>query len=413
MLTTSGSLSQISLQEILRQCKLQQCTGTLSVFRAGMEKKMYFDAGTLVYIASNKSGERLAEFLISRGELTTSEAKALLQDSQRHAVGFTTSLLEKNIFDQPHLAMVMSQLALTTVADITSWTSGTFEFSAGLPDEVADGPVTILDEDIIAAVLQAGRENSSGDEQILRMVAQKIATASFHMPLLTQLITKLEKLWDNAQSKEILQIAYTDQVLTAYVLRVINAGTRSMEHQSLSLSAAERLYSPEHICGIIRAKAVTAQRAHQPEVIAQVQQHALNCALLAEQIAAQLGADSQLAYTCALLHNIGKAALIQLFADAKVQDHDVDAQVEKIHQNTGALLARRWNLPSAIYTAIRFYKNPAAAEENGLYAQIVYLSHNVTLNPDWMECCREQCPDINFELLHSDAIAANLALSIK
>jgi putative nucleotidyltransferase with HDIG domain len=341
------------------------------------------------------------------------EANALLKDSQRYAVGFTTSLLEKIIFEQPRLARILSLLASTTVADVTAWASGDFVFSAELPDAVTDGPVTILEEDIFAAVLQTGRENSTGDERILRMVAQKIATTSFHMPLLPQLIAKLEKLWDNAQSAEILQIAYADQVLTAYVLRVINAGVRSMEHPCLSLSAAERLYSPQHICGIIRAKAVTAQRAHQSEVIAQAQQHALNCALLAEQIAAQLGADTQLAYTCALLHNIGKAALIQLFADAKAQDPDIDEQIEKMHQNTGALLARRWNLPSAIYTAIRFYKNPAAAEENGLYAQIVYLSHNVTLNSDWMECCKEQCPDINFELLHSDAIAANLVLSTK
>ncbi|MCA1797842.1 MAG: HDOD domain-containing protein [Geobacteraceae bacterium] len=370
MQITQGPLTRISLPEILRQCKLQQSTGTLILNRAGIEKKLYFKQGKLVYIASNKSGERLAEFLVHSGDLTKSWAAFLLKDSQRNGIGFTTSLLKKKILNEKHLGRSVSHLAAKAVADAISWTSGSFEFGPELPQQVSRGPIKITEEDVISAALHNGEEQRSADEDLIRTIAQKIVACSFYMPLLPAVVAKLEELWRTPESAEILQIARTDQALTVHVLRVLNAGDHSLQNPCSSLKEAEGRYPGAHLSGIIRAKAVTATRPHQPDTVALLQQQALGCALLAEQIATELGEDAQLAYTCALLHNVGKVALLQLLGDERLQSGNLHAQINKLHQNTGALLARRGNLHSAVYATIRHYNKPDAAEENINFGQL-------------------------------------------
>ena len=312
MQTTNGSLARISLPEILRQCKLQQCTGTLTLVRAGVKKNLYFDHGKLVYIASNKNGERLAEFLVHNGDLTKSWAGYLLKDSQRNGMGFTTSLIKKNILDKNHLSKALSGLAANAVADAITWTHGSFEFNSRMPEQVLQGPIKIFEEDVITAALKSEEKHNSVDENILRDIARKIATSSFYMPILPRMLAKLDPLWATPESEDILKITRTDQVLTVHLLRVLNAGGNADNDACSSIREAQQKYSAEHLTGIVRAKAVTAQSPHHPESVALLQQHALSCALFAEQIAAQLGQDSQLAYTCGLLHNIGKVALLQL-----------------------------------------------------------------------------------------------------
>jgi putative nucleotidyltransferase with HDIG domain len=410
MQTTHGSLERISVPEILRQCKLQQTTGTLTLNRAGIEKNLYFNKGRLDYIASNKSGERLAEFLVHNGDLTKSWASFLLKDSQRNGIGFTTSLLKKQILDEDLLSKTVSRLAAKALADTISWTSGTFEFNSRLPEQVVKGPIKISEEDVITTALHSDEAEGSTEDAMLRKVAQKIASKSFYMPLLPTLVAKLAEFWHTTNSEDILKIARSDQILTVHVLRVLNAGDHPEHELCSSLKEAEEHYSAEHLTGIIRAKAATADRPHQPETVALLQQHALSSALLAEQIATQLEEDAQLAYTCALLHNVGKIALLQILDNKAVWDGNINAHIKKLHQNTGALLARRWNLHPAIYTSIRHYAKPDEADEHRLMTQITYLSHSMIQGMDQLDKCKEQCPDIDFERLQIDSLAANLSL---
>lgn len=102
--------------------------------------------------------------------------------------------------------------------------------------------------------------------------------------------------------------------------------------------------------------------------------------------------------------------MLQLLDDKNLQDSNISAQINKFHQNTGALLARRWNLHPAVYAAIRHYDKPEQAEEHRLTTQIVHLSHNLTQDTGWVESCKAHCADIDFEALHIDALIENLPL---
>lgn len=408
----SGTLDVTSLAEILRLCSVQQKTGALVLVWAGIQKTLYFHNGLLIYITSNKPGERVGEYLIQRGELTRTWAGFLLKDSKRNGIAFTTSLLKKNIFEKTKLEEALSDLANTALADVLSWTKGSFEFSNKLPQQALEGPIRISEVKALEQLLQQGNAKQTTDNtsELLRNVARKISSDNFSLPLLPNIMIKLEECWeDTAADGQLLKIVRSDQVLSAFLLRVINAAVDTKKH-SPTIKQALELYPADHLIGVVHAQLACAQPPKYKDTVSQLSQHALRCACLAEQIAAQVGEDSEQAFVCGLLHNIGKGLLLQLLIDENVPDAQFPQLVTKYSQNTGALLSRRWNLGSVVHDCIKFYQQPQLARENQNMVEIIYLSHILLLHPEAAAEAVPKCKQIRAELLNIDDLNSNLAL---
>nr|WP_320049527.1 HDOD domain-containing protein [uncultured Desulfuromonas sp.] len=414
MSALNGSLSTTSLPEILRQCSVQQKTGTLSLSQAGIDKKLYFNKGSLIYITSNKPGERVGEFLIQRGELTRSWAGFLLKDSKRNGVAFTRSLLQKNIFDKDKLQKALSDLANQALADVMNWTVGTYEFTNLLPKQALEGPIQISEADALKRILQSGSKanTTASADDILRELARTIVAEDFTLPLLATTASKLEKCWmeEENSAEQILDLVHKDQVLSINMLRVVNSSVAHPPQQCMTIKQAMELYPHERLVGIVLAQAANAHPPKQPDTVSLMLQHALSCACLSEQIAAQLGEDTEEAYTCGLLHNIGKILLLQILPDSNIDEAQLPKLVQDFHQNSGALLSRRWNLSPKLHDCIKNYRNPGKATESQIHVEIVCLSHNLLQNHGSIESYKEQCPTINFDRLDMDALCDNLEL---
>jgi ribonuclease Y len=89
--------------------------------------------------------------------------------------------------------------------------------------------------------------------------------------------------------------------------------------------------------------------------------HAVEAALLAGAIAAELGADVDLAKTSALLHDLGKA---------------VDHEVEGTHAAIGAELARRYGMPPKVINAIAAHHHEV--EQETIEAVIVEVADAIS-----------------------------------
>jgi len=366
----------------------------------------------LIYITSNKAGERVGEYLIQRGDLTRTWAGFLLKDSKRNGIAFTTSLLKKNIFNKTKLEDALSDLANTALADVLSWTNGTFEFSDKLPQQALDGPIRISEVQAMQQLLQGNDSQSAVDKtgELLRNIAQKISSDNFSLPLLPNIMLKLEACWeDNTVDGQILKIVRSDQVLSAFLLRVVNAAVDSKKHASTIKQALE-LYSVDHLIGVVHAQLACAQPPKHKDTVSQMSQHALRCACLAEQIAAQLGEDMEMAFICGLFHNIGKVLLLQLLVDENMPDEQLPQLVTKYSQNTGALLSRRWNLGPVVHDCIKFYAQPQLAREHQNMVEIIYLSHMLLLKPNEAENAVQNCTHVREELLNIADLNSNLAL---
>ncbi|OQY19141.1 MAG: hypothetical protein B6I36_04970 [Desulfobacteraceae bacterium 4572_35.1] len=339
----NGTLDVTSLSEIIRLCSVQQKTGALTLSRAGIQKTLYFHKGVLIYITSNRPGERVGEYLIQRGDLTRTWAGFLLKDSKRNGIAFTTSLLEKNIFDKKKLEDALANLANSALADVISWTTGSYEFSEKLPQQALNGPIRISEVKALQQLLQQGEsvQSQTNTAEILRNVAQKIFNNNFSLPLLPKIAIDLEQAWDEtATDGQLMRIVHSDQVLSAYLLRVVNSAIGNKQHVSTIKQALE-VYPSDHIIGILHAQIACAQPPKHQDTVSQMSQHALRCACLSEQIAAQLGENQDMAFTCGLFHNIGKVLLLQLLIDGDIDETKLPQLVSRYGDNSGALLSLR------------------------------------------------------------------------
>ena len=414
MSALNGSLSITSLPEILRQCSVQQKTGTLNLTQAGINKKLYFNKGQLIYITSNKPGERVGEYLIQRGDLTRSWAGFLLKDSKRNGVEFTRSLLQKNIFDKDKLQEALSDLANAVLADVMNWTTGTYDFANLLPKQALEGPIQISEADALKRILQSGRQSEpkTSTDEILRDLAKTIVADEFSLPLLSTTASKLEDCWetDEKSAEQILDLVHKDQVLSINLLRVVNSSVAHPPRQCITVKQAMKLYPHERLVGIVLAQVANAHPPKQTDSVSLMLQHALSCACLAEQIAAQLGEDVEEAYTCGLFHNIGKILLLQILPDINITEEQFPKFVQDFHQNAGALLSRRWNLSPKIHDCIKNYQHPEKAKESQRYVEIVCLSHNLLQNQGDMDRYKELCPSIDFDRLDMESLHDSMEL---
>lgn len=408
----NGTLDVTSLSEIIRLCSVQQKTGALTLSRAGIQKTLYFHKGVLIYITSNRPGERVGEYLIQRGDLTRTWAGFLLKDSKRNGIAFTTSLLEKNIFDKKKLEDALANLANSALADVISWTTGSYEFSEKLPQQALNGPIRISEVKALQQLLQQGEsvQSQTNTAEILRNVAQKIFNNNFSLPLLPKIAIDLEQAWDEtATDGQLMRIVHSDQVLSAYLLRVVNSAIGNKQHVSTIKQALE-VYPSDHIIGILHAQIACAQPPKHQDTVSQMSQHALRCACLSEQIAAQLGENQDMAFTCGLFHNIGKVLLLQLLIDGDIDETKLPQLVSRYGDNSGALLSLRWNLDPAIHNCIKFYQQPQNASEYRAMVEIVYLSHTLLLKPGTIQQAIQKCTSIKTNTLNLDEMNENLDL---
>jgi putative nucleotidyltransferase with HDIG domain len=109
--------------------------------------------------------------------------------------------------------------------------------------------------------------------------------------------------------------------------------------------------------------------------------------LLPPAVREEIGADQ--AYTCALLHDIGKmaldrsrhalfAAIVEIARAKGVRYSRIESEALPFHHGEiGAALAARWNLPPMLCEAIAFHHTPRAAELNPKLTAVVCLANEI------------------------------------
>ena len=111
--------------------------------------------------------------------------------------------------------------------------------------------------------------------------------------------------------------------------------------------------------------------------------HAVGTAYLAHLMAERLGIDADEAFTCGLLHDLGKLLLLKLLRDflkygAPTPSAQEIAQVYKErHPEIGARLLRQWQLPEALEQPVRFHHEPDACTTYTNEALAVYVANRL------------------------------------
>ena len=192
--------------------------------------------------------------------------------------------------------------------------------------------------------------------------------------------------------QEVIQIVECDAVLTARVLKVINAPVFRMREPVTTVGRAVTYLGEKMVIGV--ALAGSAEQIYANPLLGyegkpgDLWQHSLRTALAARELArhSQRPTVPDLAFTAGILHDIGKAILSEFLyglspeAIRRIDEGQsyefLQAEEELVganHCEVGAELAEHWNLPEPHRAVIAFHHQPSLAPED--HRDLVYVVH--------------------------------------
>lgn len=158
-----GDLSVMSLTDLLQWVSLYSKTGTINLKNGTLEKNIYLEDGKIVFVSSNKEGERLGEFLHRGSHIDIEKIRTALLQAQGMKIPFTQRLLKMNYFTPAGLKSVVERHAIEILLDAAGWSEGSFVFLQGeLPPGVLVGPVRLNTSEMISKLLKALVDSRSG-----------------------------------------------------------------------------------------------------------------------------------------------------------------------------------------------------------------------------------------------------------
>ncbi len=131
-MSVSGNLSTMPFADVLQWVSQSRKTGTLVVEGPRLTKKIYFQDGTVIAVASENPREFLGYYLVGWGYIAEEELRELLDMQQRHGTLLGELLVIIGRMDRDELEVVLKVKAEETVYDLFLWKEGGFRFLDGI-----------------------------------------------------------------------------------------------------------------------------------------------------------------------------------------------------------------------------------------------------------------------------------------
>jgi len=231
-----------------------------------------------------------------------------------------------------------------------------------------------------------------------RVSLEEIVQAVNDLPSLPQVVLRVMELTEdpNSTAQDINQELAQDQGLTARVLKLANSAFYGFPRRISSVTDATILLGFKTIRSIVLAASVNEILAQEMEGYAleygELWKHSQCSAMTARLIAKRVKYSSlDVAYTAALLHDIGKVVLNNSMKesyhevlDMVLSNHITFLQAEDSilgfnHAVVGAKIAEKWNLPLELVEAIAYHHDPDRAQVNQKLTAIVHLADAVCI----------------------------------
>ncbi len=127
-----GPFVPSSLTEMLRDLYLAEQSGTLTVTRTEVRKRLHFDRGMIFLADSSLEDERVVDFLIRQGSLTEEGAREFTS-VEREDPALPRTILNSGRVARQDLFKALQDLIQQVVISILRWDSGEFSFREGPP----------------------------------------------------------------------------------------------------------------------------------------------------------------------------------------------------------------------------------------------------------------------------------------
>jgi Domain of unknown function (DUF4388) len=148
-----GTLTTMSLTDLLQFLAAGRKTGTLKFDRNKITKQVYFQKGLIVGSKSNDPKEYLGQFLLHYGKLNEAQLQAAREAQRSSGARLGEVLVEQGFLSEQEVLDILKTRTLDAIYDLFVWTDGSFEFydEDSLPEDlilIEVEPTTVIMEGI-------------------------------------------------------------------------------------------------------------------------------------------------------------------------------------------------------------------------------------------------------------------------
>lgn len=229
-----------------------------------------------------------------------------------------------------------------------------------------------------------------------RVFARQIADGKLSLPTMPGTAAEVMALsqQDSTDAAKLSAVIHKDQTIASSVLRVANSAAYAGQVPCASLQQAVSRLGLQLITEIATAVSVRGRVFGNPkcaELLAALWKHSVLTGFYTKEIARTRRRNVEVAFLCGLLHDLGKAVLLDNVdrvlgaQEFMVPTAELLAAVHEQHLAAGALLAKQWRLPEQIAEAIACHHDYGSAQHFQDMAMMVcladLLSHHIAPGP--------------------------------
>jgi len=258
------------------------------------------------------------------------------------------------------------------------------------------------------------------------------------LPLLPAVVCELMSLSNDTTNffEKVTTLSKSDPALATRILQIVNSAASAPAHNIMNLNQALIRVGVDKILSLISILSVIRVFTPTTEQQKEIWKHSIETAIFSEFLTLHIKEfqiNRNLAYTCGLLHDIGRFVMFELSSKAidTIESKGWNTPLELpelehkligfTHAEVGYLAAKRWNLPSSVTNVIHYHYHygiwsatNAPTEIKQLITIIQFadsLSVFIDKNPGWSDwddgtleqeirkfCIHKSWPDINFPI---------------
>jgi putative nucleotidyltransferase with HDIG domain len=388
MHSVSGSIQLMTLTDIMQWAETGQKSGSLTIKNDSTTKVFYLQNGKIIFVSSQKAGERLGEFFTQKGSISAEHMTAGLRESQRLGVSFTGYLITQGIIGHDALETLIQLLAETAFIDALTWSDGTFEFADTLPAMIKNGPVQISTSLVlfqsVKQIDESPEPKQSNTRSVIAEISRQIAAGNIEIPPAPVVTQKLNSMLqqDDTPVQDIVDVITADQILTAKILKVVNSAFYSPADKITSLRQAIIFMGLKSVLSIAAVHTISGFGSRNADKVKEILRHSLLCAYVARKIASAEQQNAVEAFACGLLHDIGKTVILNITEGLSLTNDERAQVVAEFHESTGYLVTSKWNFSDVLQVSAGYHHHPDQAPSHGAMVQIVHLADLVANNED-------------------------------
>lgn len=378
-----GSLSLMTLSDLMQWIEVSRRSGTLTVTNDEITKRFFFQDGKLIFIWSDKEGEQLCQALHEATGLPLELIFETLRTAEQLGISCVGYLSSEQGIPLERLVSLINSLAEQAMADVITWKAGRFRFSDNLPLTVLSSPVNLPTTRVLmeSAVLidENDLAHKASTDSLLDEMFDLIRKGAINLPPLPSEMQELMHRINNpALMVDDIIDCITDPILVSKILRICNSSFYGRRNTISTLREAVVYMGLKSLLSIVTVHALSRFAPRNAQQVQALLRHSMATAMIAKQLARDMGYNHDQAFVCGLLHDLGWIVMLELLAEYNLPAEKLDQLIKDHHAVVGSLVAKKWNLSEDIQEVIRCHHNPANAQRYPKLVEIIHISNLLT-----------------------------------